>query len=138
MCKHAVKKLYFVIRYVPDRYKTQHMWDTAILENSETLESVLDCYKNQEMCDKAVDNYRHALKFVPDCYKTQNMCDKAVIFILLQRNLFLNAVRLKKCMIKLLINVFCIFFYSWPYKTRYKTQEMCDRLASEDHFLIVY
>ena len=25
MCKHAVKKLPYLVRYVPDRYKTQQM-----------------------------------------------------------------------------------------------------------------
>ena len=36
-------KLPFVIRYVPDRYKSQQMCDKAILENGETLESFPDC-----------------------------------------------------------------------------------------------
>ena len=31
MCGHAVKKLPFVIRYVPNQYKTQKMCDKAIL-----------------------------------------------------------------------------------------------------------
>ena len=31
MCNHAVKKLPFVIRYVPNQYKTQKMCDKAIL-----------------------------------------------------------------------------------------------------------
>ena len=48
MCKHVVKKLPLVIRYLPDRYKTQQMFDKAILEKSAP-----DCYKNQQMCDKA-------------------------------------------------------------------------------------
>ena len=35
--------------------------------------------------------------------------------------------------------MFFVFFSILdPYKTRYKTQKMCDRLASENHFLIVY
>ena len=55
------------------------MCDKAIIENCGTLKSVPDCYKNQEMCNKAVDNYPHAL------------------------NLFLNTIRLKKCVIKLSI-----------------------------------
>ena len=33
MCKHAAKKMRFVIRYVPDQYKTQEMCDKPILEN---------------------------------------------------------------------------------------------------------
>ena len=43
MCKHAVKRLPFVIRYIPDRYKTQQMCDKAILENGGILKSVSDC-----------------------------------------------------------------------------------------------
>ena len=46
MCKYAVKKLPFIIRYIPDQYKTQQMCDKALLENSRTLDSVPDCYKN--------------------------------------------------------------------------------------------
>ena len=80
MCKHAVKKLPYLIRYVPDGYKTQHdsIRDKAILENGGTLKSVPDRYKNQEMYNNAVDNYPHALEFVPECFMTQEMCDKAV------------------------------------------------------------
>ena len=63
MCKHAVEKLPFVIRYIPDQYKTQQMWYKAILENGGTLKSVPGCYKNQQMCDITVDNKPHALKF---------------------------------------------------------------------------
>ena len=33
ICKHKVKKIPFLIRDVPDQYKTQHMCDKAILEN---------------------------------------------------------------------------------------------------------
>ena len=51
------------------------MFDKAIFENDETLESVPDSYKNQEMYHKAVDNYLHILQFVPNCYITQKKCD---------------------------------------------------------------
>ena len=34
------KKLPFLIRYVPDQYKTQKMCDKAILENGGTLKSI--------------------------------------------------------------------------------------------------
>ena len=33
MCKHAVKKLPYLLRYALDQYKTQQMCDKAILEN---------------------------------------------------------------------------------------------------------
>ena len=75
ICKHDVKKLPLVIRYVPDQCKTQKMLDKAIVENDGTLRSVSDCYKR---------------KFVI----------KLMILILLQYHLFLNAIRLKKCVIK--------------------------------------
>ena len=37
MCKHTVKKLLYLLRYVPDHHKTQQMCDKAILENGVTL-----------------------------------------------------------------------------------------------------
>ena len=124
VCKHAVKKLPFEIRYVPDWYKTQKICDKAILnceefsasifyvflknkketdvyvKNVETLESVPDFYKNQQMCDKAVDNYLHALKFVPNCCITQKIYEKAV-------------------------NIY--HFITQFVSDCYKTQEMCDK-----------
>ena len=30
MCKHAVKKLTYLLRYVPNQYETQQMYDEAI------------------------------------------------------------------------------------------------------------
>ena len=49
--------------------------------------------------------------------------------------MFLNAIRLKKCMAKPLIDVFCIciFIPDW-----YKTQEMYYRVVVNDPFLVVY
>ena len=91
VCKHAVIKLPYLLRYVPDQCETQQMCDKAILENGGTLKSVPDCYKNQEICNKAVDNYPRALEFVPECYKTQKCVIKLSILILLQKDLFLNA-----------------------------------------------
>ena len=78
ICKDAVKKLPYLLRYVPDQYENQQMCDKPVLENGGALKCVSDCYKKQEICNKAVDNYPHALEFVPDWFKTQNMCDKAV------------------------------------------------------------
>ena len=42
-CKHAVKKLPYLLRYVPDQYKAQQMYYKAILEDVGTLKSVPDC-----------------------------------------------------------------------------------------------
>ena len=46
ICKDAVKKLPFVIRYVPHRYKNQEMSDRVTLENGGMLMFVPDFYKN--------------------------------------------------------------------------------------------
>ena len=81
----------------------------GILENSGTLNSVADCYKNQEMCNKIVDNYPHTLEFVPESYETQKMCAKAVNTYPSTLNFFLNALLLKKCVMKQLIDVFLFF-----------------------------
>ena len=105
--KHAVKKLPFVIRYLPDRFKTQEMCDEAILENGVTLKSVLYCYKNQKMCNKTVDNYAHASGHVPDCYKIQQICNKAVYT--------------------------CPFNFN-SVTDRCKIQKMCDKTVSKDLF----
>ena len=74
-----LKKLPYLLRYIPDQYKTQKINDKVILENL-----FLTAKKNQQMSNKAVKNYPHALEFVPECYKTHKMCDKAVNTILLQ------------------------------------------------------
>ena len=70
--RNAVKNenLPFVVRYIPDWYKTQGTCDKAILENDVTLKSVLECYKNHSKCNKAVDNYENSLEFVTNSYKT--------------------------------------------------------------------
>ena len=44
--KNEVKKLPYLLRYVPDQYKTQRMCDKVVLESSGTLNFVPDCYKN--------------------------------------------------------------------------------------------
>ena len=38
MCKHAVKNLPYLLRYVPDQYKTQQTYDKVVLENGGTLQ----------------------------------------------------------------------------------------------------
>ena len=78
MCKHAVKKLPYLLIYISDQYKTQQMCDKFILENGGTLKSFPDCYKNKEICNNAVDNYLYELEFVHQYHKTQKMCDKSV------------------------------------------------------------
>ena len=44
LCKHAVEKLPYLLRYVSDQCKGQKMCDKAVLENDGTLKSVTNCY----------------------------------------------------------------------------------------------
>ena len=74
------------------------------------FESVPDCYKGQQKSDKAVDNCRPALKSVPDCYVTQKICDKAVNTDASTMQFVPDCLRIKKCVIKLLIDVFLHLF----------------------------
>ena len=47
MCENAVEKLPFTnVEYVPDPYKTQKMYDKAILEKDGLLKLVPECYKS--------------------------------------------------------------------------------------------
>ena len=78
MIDHALKKLPYIIKYVPDRYKTQWMCDNVFLENGEMLMFIPNSYKNKKMCNKAVGDYAHALRSFLDCYNTQKMCNEAV------------------------------------------------------------
>ena len=73
MCKNVIKKLPFVIRSIPDWYKTQEMCDKVILENEGTFMFVSECYKNQKMCNKAIDNYADALEFISEWYKSNKI-----------------------------------------------------------------
>ena len=131
MCKHAVKKLFYVIRYVSDQHKTEQTCDKVIIENAGTSKSVCDCYKNQEMSNKAVGNYPHTLEFVSERYNSQKMCDKAFDTYLST----INSSSLKKYVIKQLIYAFFVFYFM---PNCFKTEEMCDRVVPEDALFIVY
>ena len=97
--------LLFVITYVPDHYKTQHVCDKAILEIVEH-QSLFLTATNQQIGDNAVDNYSNVLESVPEWYNTQIKCViKLLILLLLELNMFLIDLRLKKYVIKPLINV---------------------------------
>ena len=84
------------------------------------------------MC-KYVDNYAHALEFVPHCCKTK-CAIKPLIFILLQYSLFMNTIRLKKCL--KVVDTCPFVFDSVPHRN--KTQERYDKVVSKDPFMIKY
>ena len=77
MCKHTVKKLPYLLRYVPDHYNNWQMCDKAVkvcFWLQEMCNKAKICSWLQEMCNKAAaDDYPHALEFVPERYRTQKM-----------------------------------------------------------------
>ena len=135
MCKHAGKKLPYLIRYVPGQYKTQQMCDKAILENGGTLKSVSGCYKNQEMCNKAVENNPHALEFVPECYKTKKMYNKAFDTYPFTIKLVTECYNTKEMFHRAVHQCFFVFD---SMSNKYKTQEICNLAFSLYFPLIVY
>ena len=48
MLKNAVKTLPFVIKCVPDPYKTKEICDKIIIENGGMLEFIRDSYRHQK------------------------------------------------------------------------------------------
>ena len=46
MCKNAVKKLPFVIKHVPDQYKSKEMCHKFFIVNGGILGFIPDCNKN--------------------------------------------------------------------------------------------
>ena len=99
------------------------------------LKLISNCHKNQKMWNKAVDNYIHALEYVHDCCSTQKMCNRLSVHILLQYNLFLNTLKHKKYLIKLLILVFlCLILF----QITTKLKENYDKVVSKEPFILKY
>ena len=86
------------------------IYKNKVIENGRTLNSCCCCCccccccKNQETYNKAVHNYPHALELIFECYKTKQFVIEPLILILLQLNMFLNVIRLNKCVIKQFID----------------------------------
>ena len=85
MCKCAVTKLPYLLRYVPDQRKTQQMCDKAISENGGTL-------------------------FLTTT-KIKKYVIKQLIITLMRQNLFLKAIRLKKMCDEAFNKSLYAFFY---------------------------
>ena len=86
------------------------------------------------MCNKAVDNYPHALEFVPECFVTKKMYDRAI-------NTYPSTINVSECfttqeMCNEAVNKY--FFVFDSIADQYITQEICDRVVSEDPFFIVH
>ena len=54
-----VKKLLYLLRYVPNQYNTQQMCDKVILGNGGTLKSAPDYFKNQCIIIQLITTLMH-------------------------------------------------------------------------------
>ena len=52
----SVEKNPFLLKYIPDKYKTEDMCNNAVNSKPWVLQYVPDQFKTQDMCDSAVDN----------------------------------------------------------------------------------
>ena len=109
------------------------MCDKVVLGNEGMLMFITDCCKYQTMCNKAVDNYPHELGSVTNCYETQNMLDKAVSIYPSTIQFFYQFESQETC--DKAFDAFPFVFDS-ALDRRYITQELQDKVVSEDPFML--
>ena len=54
------------------------MKNVSVENYPQALKFVPDCFKTQKMFNKAVGIYPSSMQFFSECYKTQGMCHKTV------------------------------------------------------------
>ena len=75
MCNKAVNTCLIVFDSIHDRYITHKFCDKVVSEDPFMLKYFPEKYKTQEMCEKAVDCFL-AFKFVPDWLVKNKMIEK--------------------------------------------------------------
>ena len=72
MCNEAVEAYPCILKFVPDKYKTQMMCEKSFEKPwLLLLEYAPDYFKTQEACDKVVRDDASSLQFVPDWFVTR-------------------------------------------------------------------
>ena len=82
---------------VPDRIKTQSLFNEAVVEDPDLLAYTTDHLKTQEMCDEAVRNNTYTLRFIPDHLKRQECATNSYVPCRMHFILFLTILKLKGC-----------------------------------------
>ena len=78
MCSKVVRMDPWLLKYIPDHFKTQDMCYEAVEEDLSNLRYVSDHFKMQEMCVKTVCMEPLLLMYILDHLKTTGLCDKTV------------------------------------------------------------
>lgn len=79
LCLAAVKDSAEALDYVPEKYRTEEIYQEACKHGGWVLNQVPEEYMNYEICQYAVMSYGDALKYVPEKYKNRDIYLKAVI-----------------------------------------------------------
>ena len=77
MCIKVVKENPWWLKDVPDKFKTQEIYDKEVRRDPRYLEFIPDLFKKQEMCIKVVEEDSYQLWCIPDHLKSQAMCERA-------------------------------------------------------------
>ena len=85
-----------------DIYKSVKTSIGTVMKNPEMFKLIPEHLKTKKLCKHAVKKLSFLIRCVPDQYKTQQICDKAVLEMVEHQSLFLTALEIKNCVIKLL------------------------------------
>ena len=88
MCDKAINKCYFVFDSIYDWYKTQETVTDVFLKIFFLIVYYPDKYKTQIMCDKAVDDSPVTFKLTPDWFVISKMIKKFFTALYANENSF--------------------------------------------------
>ena len=66
------------LKFIPERHKTQELYEVIAKENGRILRLIPSEYKTKELCELAIKNSGLALSYIPLKYITQELCELAV------------------------------------------------------------
>ena len=73
MCERVDEYGINTLHFLPDHFKTQGMFDDAVMEDPWSFIYIPDHFKTQEMCDDAMMEDRRLLLFLPDWFVTKEL-----------------------------------------------------------------
>ena len=88
MCDKAINKCYFVFDSIYDWYKTQETVTDVFLKIFFLIVYYPDKYKTQIMCDKAVDDSPVTFKLIPDWFVISKMIKRFFTALYANENSF--------------------------------------------------
>jgi len=78
LCLAAVKQTPWAIKYVPERFKRQELFEALLNHDDFEFDEFPELFTNNSFCLAAVKEYGAMLKYVPEKFKTLGLCRHAV------------------------------------------------------------